>query len=661
MTPVDPSSPSAAPTTASAEPGKGAAFVDRMAHWMKMLSLYPAGSERVKTSENDFLTAAEPVVPTKLVFREGMVLVGREEVTTTGHERVRWLAQHFRACGASTVEIQAGDLAHDIRTLMRWLLDNTAKARQGQAIDPFPAGKAGGLRVEDRRFTGAFGGTAGSDEGTGGGHGDGLGDGRGVADGSGDGAGGHDWGDEEIHRLGAQQEIVERLSRILDRLVQTDPDAPEANDIEERIKKSILRFVIRSLPDDMRSNHEQATMLTQGMLEAVESFLDSQGLSRRQIASLTESEIRATVYAASRIYFGREDDQENVETEEDTTPRLRGHPGDDAISEDIPSMLREMRTFPAWTRGELTLADTRNAEEELRVLLGYVAHDFEGVARETLKRRLTRRLSRAGPLEFDHVASAAQGFLTRADGIATLDHIIGLFQEARLTWVLHRSGVLHTDMVVESFPKYFPAYVDALAVFDQHERKEFQSVLLDVGVRRFRDEDTLTTLEQVGFFDEGRPHRLIATGALELAPLIPIFLSRDPEGAGEAVHAWLQQVRPAEGHAALLSMPYDPAVHTAPWLGALVDAGPSGRIDNLAVVHGMTVLRRLTKDAKAPIAQRTQVVGILEKLATPESVELLKQCAKEGRGWFKSDQETRPLREAAERALDRLKRSGRLG
>ena len=616
---MKPNTPTAGPLQPT-ELGPGEHAADRLAHYIKMAALYPLASERVQMATEELLKAvgaATTKSPLMLKFHEDSIRAGREVIELEGRERLRWLANRARACGVLGIVVQAPGLDESAIVFARWLLENSSGVRKSAPPAPFPAEEARAIEVQTRTFEARFEG--------------GQLDGYSVVSGTKGGVGGGDdqfantpeWDDDELTRLGLEGEILERLSRILDRLVQTTDDETTEIDLEQRIKNSILRYVVRCLPDDIRTDFDRTATLTEGLLDAVEDHLDNEGLSRREIAALSESEIRSIVFAASRLFFGRNEQRKEMPPEGASTPRRRGHEGDDAISEDLPALVRELRMLPDYRLPNVGLVDTVNRAEELRVFLEYAAADLPEESRLLLVDRLAKRLARHDDEDLDAVARAAREIFARRDGGRSADAFLRIFQRGGLSHILRRAGVLNADMIVRAYPRWFSIYLDSLVVLDVHERKDLGDALTRIGDARMGGKAEREILEEDGFFEKDRLERMLAIDVPELAPLVRLLLTDFEEDLRPRVHAWLKKVMKTEGAGCLLTYDYDPQVHTAAYLGWMLEIGSDAPLRSPLMRYTARTLADMVNKAKTTQARmsmgRLRAIGYLGKIELPEA------------------------------------------
>jgi hypothetical protein len=647
-------SPAAALEASDLGPGEHAA--DRLAHYIKMAALYPLASERVQGATGEFVEAVTTATANAALivkFHEDSIRAGREVIELEGRERLRWLANRARACGVLGIVIQAPGLAESVIVFARWLLENSSSVRKNAPPAPYPAEEARAIQVQTRTFEARFEG--------------GKLDGYSVVSGTKGGVGGGDdqfantpeWDDDELTRLGLEGEILERLSRILDRLVKTTEDETTEIDLEQRIKNSILRYVVRCLPDDIRTDFDRTATLTEGLLDAVEDHLDNEGLSRREIAALSESEIRSIVFAASRLFFGRNEQRKEMPPEGANTPRRRGHEGDDAISEDLPALVRELRMLPDYRLPNIGVVDTVNRTEELRVFLEYAAADLPSESRALLVDRLAKRLARHDDEDLDAIARAAREIFARRDGGRGADAFLVAFQRAGLAQLLRRAGVLNTDMIVRAYPRWFGIYLDSLVVLDVNERKDLGEALARIGDARIGGKTEREILEADGFLEQERLERMLAIDVPELAPLVRLLLTDFEEDMRPRVHGWLKRVMKTEGAGCLLTYEYDAQMHSAAYLGWMLEIGSNAPMRSPLMRYTARTLIDLVERARTTEARmkmgRLRAIGYLGKFELPEARDCLERVVKAKR-FFLFPVEPANARDAARHSLRVLER-----
>lgn len=447
------------------DPEAARALVERLADFLKISGLYPANNARVQQSGDGVVQLAEELRAgrPRLILR----LTGLEfsvDMVTVPSDRanVAWLRDSLRKTAVTGLALGPGLTRASLLDLAAQLRTNTA-ARAGRAttFDSLWPKPFDGVEVLERRFlSGAYGWRELPEET------------RMIL--------------EEDSPQGAllrhMLESTDSLSDELERIQQTLDDGSTGTAVFDGLQ--IIQRIVDLLPPDLLENPQTG-------LEIVQMVLSAGGDALLQLQQLPEQqamlEFRRLILEVSSRYFGRGDD--NAEEATTETDGLKGHAGDELITDSVEELLAEIETLPDSGLPEIVDAPVTDIAEKLNVCLHHLLHsetDADLSGTEAHLAQLLPRLDEPGrqllASYFGHLCSptASKHLLSR------LQSLLALVERLGLSHLLLSYDVLTPRTVIASFPAMFGPFLDILDVTRPEALPQLEEVCRRIGRDRLR-------------------------------------------------------------------------------------------------------------------------------------------------------------------------------
>jgi hypothetical protein len=605
-------------TEATRSPARAAA--ESWAEFTKALSIYPESNVRVRTLLESLLATLAQARsqgaggPVSVLFRGGKVEANGEASEIDGRSNLAWLrARLDRAAlsGAAFAEnVDEAALIAFTKHLLGLYLNQVAHPRpQDLWPETFP-----GIDLIDLRFEGGFGGSGGGD---------------------GSGAGGGGTGIEDVVGL------LMADGAIAGRLAELSLQPAQSDDPDEQVSaRQLLERIVAGMPAEALDSREALVKATADVLESLRAQ-DGEGGTAAP-AALGEARLGALLQSVSRSHFARGGPdlsrwaREQAKTEGDAQPaRGAGRSGDEGIDGSLDELLAEVERLPRRLAVKLDPASGEGRAEQLATCLHYLMN-MEGLTRPTgLVATLDALLANAGEEEI-HVLRECilKEREDQGQGKRKLDAnpLLRYLRGTGHVQLLKRCGLLTPDWVVETFPTYFTAYIEAINPTDASARREFVGLCERLGAERMlaaRDELSV----EGGTVTHEVVESLLRGSSPALLPFARLLLTWYGKPSVPAVAKYLRRLDLPEQDVFLLYFLPDAGALTAEYLQSVIDAqlgiGSQAVITECVSRVLCAYIERMKR--VAPLAEhRIECIRQLTNFRSDESAQLLRELTR----WF---------------------------
>lgn len=659
------------------EPGTavGLRLAEAWADFTKALAIYPETNDRVRLNLEKFQAALQETAVRSsgsaglsLLFRDGELVAGSERHDIENRSSIGWLRARLDHAGLAGVQFRPGlDDSTLVSFSQRLLANFLQKGRRPEFKEMWPE-TYHGLDLLDRRFEGIFSesgagpglGAAASGGGSSGGEGE-LGDkGSGGHGDKGPGHGGDGpGGPGRVAGVGgsaAQEEVgsVEQEGHY-----QPENGLPlKSNaflaglmseaDVAERLER--LHDLINTQPAEGTRPSHRATDLLQQVIEGLsaESVKDRPTLVRSLCTAFDEilrphsaelegaqQDFAKLLKGVSESHFAREGAAiERLQAQRavgQAAASTGGRKGDEAIDDDVETLLKEFAQLPARLEINLDRRGAASRGEITAVLLYYLVNLEKPEAVLGLYPPLRDLLERPEP----EVLAVLKRHLKEAtvpgkDGERAAAALVRLLVRVGQPELLRDSGLLAPERVIASFPKHFGAYLASLKIAKPAHMNELNWVCERIGHGRVLDaaQALRPELEQL---DTGTAAALLDRPDAARLPLARLLLEIRRDVSAEQGAAFLRTLDlPDPGAFLLYEMP-DGQLLTPDYLMNLMDHHmgrvSTGRLSESVADVLCQHIRETRKNGRTSRARLASIRNLL-RFPAPAGWKMLKELSK---------------------------------
>jgi hypothetical protein len=591
-------------------------LVDALAQFAKSLSIYPASNSRVVGNLEVFfrafaeLQAEGRARPIRMLFGgEHLRIDGEEHAVESG--QVNWLRERFEQTALAGLQLAPELGRNSVVAFCRLLLENFARGDKTSFERMWSAAPPDVQPIE-RRFDGAFTGI--------------------VSDLDLDGTAGET---NELAGVLVQDEEIQKLLADLQQVLEPDKESP-------RLSIDLLGHITRLLPADVMTDLSRVVSTAQQVLEELILKLGEQPATAAKVPGgpdpagpegVNEQQLERLLTMVARGLFARADANLPAAARalSPADRAVRGHEGDENITDDLPSFLREYRSLPDFETEAALFRPQDTHAEQVGVFLHYLLQDDGQLRSDALQEHILALLATDTPA-VQSVLEEYVDLLRSPQGRASIHtgRLMSVLRESRLAGILKERGIVGAQSVLETFPEDFGLYLDALDLGREQDQAELASVcsclgddlILGNGQRLVREEELLKY---------GRAESILAAGHPELVALVLVILQHSGDRHRQMVVEYLRSLELADPEACLLAVADGLEYFPREYLAALMDrrsVGDRKKSGKLRQWVSMMLCRYARNDLNDE-ARRIYAIRLLPDFWEDEAMELLKNLAKQ--------------------------------
>ncbi len=362
--------------------------------------------------------------------------------------------------------------------------------------------------------------------------------------------------------------------------------------------KRLVRRIVQHMGSRLLAAEDTARRVAESVLENLEDRIVWQDEANELEDALSENTLGTLIASVSRQLFMRVDGaapvlggnhferwskQEKVEHD----PKRAGHAGDDQITDDVASFLKELEKLPQERVKPISSVEVDIRAEQIGVLLHYLVSAEESAKSTALIDALDPLLDNLGPEERGVLRQYVDYFWSDAtenedagnqplpeERILAQDRLFRLFRRGDRTRLLREFGVLTSANAVSQFPKHFVTYFDSLDLTNADESRELLDVVKQLGPQRLLTAEKQLTLGD-GLASDPRPELIFSLSHIDSTPFVSMLARVDGSRYRDAIVNFLQHHDSRSVLRSVLKVVDQPSAWSVEWLRAALDTTPS--------------------------------------------------------------------------------------
>ncbi|MEM7203189.1 MAG: hypothetical protein AAF628_23205 [Planctomycetota bacterium] len=596
--------------------------MERWGCFSKALAIYPDTNRRVRETMGQFLDELAALSPRggalSVVFWTGEAQVGEETFDLgEGSSNTGWLKERFDRVGLAGVTFQQPVPDEAMFAFTRHLLEISGQQRtDGRFEDLWPEA-FDSIELIERRFAGNHSGAA---------------DAKRTRKLTARGQNLARW-------LGSTDSVMERMGQLADVLGSVGEGGGEG-----QRGVDLLARLVELMPAEALSDRSVLLAQTEVILDRLIAEVGDIG----DLAALPDASLNQLVMSVGRKLFYRNSAPLDNDDNRVNDAMMSGHAGDDAITDDVAELLRELGELPPLDDPYAALDDAELADEQLAVYLHYLARLSDPASHRGLYPRIEPLLDQPcynvlPVLNAELAAELEAG--GRPGPIAEFLSATGRMHLARAC------GLLPVERVIEGFPSRFLPFLDSIESDRAGDAELLESCVQAIGADR-----VLAATDELiaagGFSIRGREEKILARPTRACVPLAHVLLKEAGQTFAAPVAAYLRRLSLGDRVAAPLRLGPG-AVLPVPYLVSLTAQQDDGSYPADLRHHVSRVLADFVRrSAQSPedFERRLYAVTMLRFFPSREASEVLREIL-EAKGLLGFRRAPAALRQAATVAL----------
>ena len=611
---------SAAPTTTPLSRSPRIHLAETWASFIKALAIYPDTNSRVALTLEEFFTSLSSAFALEsdsseieIILQKDEVRVGDESAEILSKTNLAWLQERMDKAALAGAAFSPDLGRKALIGFARTLLGHYTRRDLDADFDKLWPADYPGLRLIDRRFEGAFTGTESDVEGVG------HSDPRAAASSE------EQVREQElIRRLSLEDSVHQRLLEIQDRLDEHTEGASG-----KRVMNLIGR-IVHLMPAESMLDFDRVLEVTTNILETIANRSAMARGTKAVEDCQDDAALNKLMLIMSRRLFSRDAPETSTCPVELPPPTASAR--DERITEDFASFTAEFDALPEISKEEL-VQNMELPSEQLAVCLHYLVHHESNDKTKGLYPTASTILSAPGRDElvvFKSYIDTLRAEEPQGGRSRKVARIFDLLRETGTVRVLRRCGMLSEDTVIETFPRDFGIFVNAIDFARQNELDILLRICAAVGAERILAEQELLHRE-IQFADPDLAGRILGQREPALMPLARLILEKGGPVYTPGVVAYLRKLELKAPEACLLWIFEDLEYLPQDYLLAIM-ASVTGEAYGEELRERVTeLLCRYVRDTghtSAANARRIYAIKQLSQFRSEESEELLREILK---------------------------------